>query len=99
MVISVACYFMALVKVLRHVWKVGRELDQKQKKETTEGATGLGRITRQQTERWNQMIALRFQTGVRYQKIPASLRALQLGAITSRNFMKHVDAILFSLLS
>ena len=44
-------------------WKVGRRLGQKQKREKTEGATGLGRITREQIELWNQMTALGFQTG------------------------------------
>ena len=37
-------------------------MDQKQKKEKTEGSTGLGRMTREQIERWDQMTALRFQT-------------------------------------
>ena len=41
--------------MLTNFWKVGRRLGQKEK---TEGATGLGRITREQTERWNQMPAL-----------------------------------------
>ena len=35
----------------------------KQKKDKTEGATGLGRITRGQIERWNQTTAFSFQTG------------------------------------
>ena len=38
-------------------------LGQKQKKEKTEGATGLDRITRKQVESWNQMTALRFRAG------------------------------------
>ena len=33
------------------------------KKEKTEGATRPGRITREKMEKWNQMTALRFQTG------------------------------------
>ena len=33
------------------------------KKDKIESATGLGRITREQIERWNQMTALGFQTG------------------------------------
>ena len=37
-------------------------MGQKQKKVKT-GATGLGRITREQTQKWNQMTALRFNTG------------------------------------
>ena len=40
-----------------HFWKVGRGIHgQKQKKEKTEGATGLGSITREQTEKSKQMI-------------------------------------------
>ena len=35
----------------------------------------IGRTTREQTDRWNQMTALRFHTGERHQKRPASLRA------------------------
>ena len=33
------------------------------KKEKTEGVTGLGRITRERTERWNQMTALGMPLG------------------------------------
>ena len=40
-----------------------RRLGQKQKKEKTEGATVLGRITRGEIERWNQILAMIFQTG------------------------------------
>ena len=44
---------------LRGFWKVDRRrVSQKQKKEKTEGATGLARITREQTEKWNQMTTL-----------------------------------------
>ena len=35
---------------------------------------------REQTERWNQMTALRSQTGGRHQKRPASLRTNSNGA-------------------
>ena len=38
-------------------------MGQKQKQEKTKGATGLGRVTRQQIQIWNQMTALRFQRG------------------------------------
>ena len=47
-------------------WKVGRRMGHKQTKEKTEGATGLGRITREQLEKWNQMTAVRLQTGGRH---------------------------------
>ena len=39
------------------------------------GATGLGRITREQIEREDEMTALTFQTGGGHQKCPASLQA------------------------
>ena len=38
-------------------------MGQKQKREKIKGVTGLGRITREHREQWNQMTALRFQTG------------------------------------
>ena len=44
-------------------------------KEKTEGATWLGRIIREQIERWDQVTALRFQTGGRHQKPLACLLA------------------------
>ena len=37
-------------------------MGRKQKQEKI-GATGLGRITTEQIEKWNQMITLRFHTG------------------------------------
>ena len=36
--------------------------------------TGLGRRTREAIAKWNQMTALRFQTGGRHETSPASLR-------------------------
>ena len=43
-------------------------------KEKTERITGLGRRTKEEIAKWNQMTALRFQTGGRHQTSPASLR-------------------------
>ena len=40
----------------------------------TETVTGLGRRTREEIAKWNQMTALRFQTGGRHQTSPASLQ-------------------------
>ena len=40
----------------------------------TERVTGLGRRTREEIAKWNQMTALRFQTGGRHQTSPASLQ-------------------------
>ena len=39
----------------------------------TERVTGLGRRTREEIAKWNQVTALRFQTGGRHQTSPASL--------------------------
>ena len=48
-------------------------MDQQTEKDKTERVTGLGRKTREEIAKWNQMTALRFQTGGR-QTSPASLR-------------------------
>ena len=49
-------------------------MDQQAEKDKTEGITGLGRRTREEIAKWNQMTALRFETGERHQTSPASLR-------------------------
>ena len=51
------------------------ERDQQAEKDKTEKVTGLGRGTRQEIAKWNQMTALRFQTGGKHQTSPASLRS------------------------
>ena len=43
------------------------------KKDKTERVTGLGKTTREEIVKWNQMTALRFQTGGRHQTSPVSL--------------------------
>ena len=48
---------------------------QKKKRDKLERVTGLDRRTREEIAKWNQMIALRFQTGGR-QTSPASLRGV-----------------------
>ena len=48
------------------------EWTSRQKKGKTERVLGLGRRTREEIIKWNQMTALRFQTGGRHQKNPAS---------------------------
>ena len=54
-------------------------MGQKQKKEKTEEATRLAwQNKREQIEKWNQMTALRFQTGGRHQKCLASHRGSKL---------------------
>ena len=40
-------------------------MDQQAEKDKTERVTGLGRRTREEIEKWNQMTTLRFRTGGR----------------------------------
>ena len=42
-------------------------MDHWQKKDKTDRATAVGRRSREEIEKWNQMIALRFKTGERHQ--------------------------------
>ena len=51
-----------------------RRKGQQAESDKTERVTGLGRRTREEIAKWNQMTALRFQTGGRHQTFPASLR-------------------------
>ena len=51
-----------------------RRKGQQAEKDTSERVTGLGRRTREEIAKWNQMTALRLQTGGRHQTSPASLR-------------------------
>ena len=51
-----------------------RRKGQQAENDKTERATGLGRRTREEIAKWNQMTALTFQTGGRHQTSPASLR-------------------------
>ena len=54
---------------------MGQKAERKKKeKEKTEKALEVGRRTREEIAKWNQMIALRFQTEGRHQTSPASLR-------------------------
>ena len=49
-------------------------MDQPVEKDKTERAIELGGRTREEIAKWNQMTALRFQTGGRHQTPTASLR-------------------------
>ena len=55
-------------------WKKFRRKGQQAESDKTERVTGLGRRTREEIAKWNQMTALRFQTGGRHQTSPASLQ-------------------------
>ena len=55
-------------------WKKFRRKDQQEEKDKTQRVIGLGRRIREEIAKWNQMTALRFQTGGRHQTSPASLR-------------------------
>ena len=50
-----------------------RRKGQQAENDKTDRVTGLGRRTREEIAKWNQMTALRFQTGERHQTSPASL--------------------------
>ena len=50
--------------------KKSRRKAQRAEKDKTEMLTGLGRRTRQEIAKWNQMTALRFQTGGETSNIP-----------------------------
>ena len=50
--------------------KSSGEWTSRQKKDKTDRATGLGIITREEIVKWNQMTALRFQTGGETSDIP-----------------------------
>ena len=58
----------------RIFWKKFRRKGQQAENDKTERVTGLGRSTRDVMAKWNQMTALRFQTGGRHQTSPASLQ-------------------------
>ena len=47
-----------------------RRKGQQAENDKTERVTGLGRRTREEIAKWNQMTALRFQTGERHQTSP-----------------------------
>ena len=53
-----------------------RRKGQQAEKDKTERVTRLGRRKKEEIAKWNQMTALRFQTGGRHQTSPASLRGL-----------------------
>ena len=59
---------------MKNFWKKFRRKGQQAEKDKTERVTGLGRGTREEIAKWNQMTALRFQTGGRHQTSPDSLR-------------------------
>ena len=52
-------------------WKKFRREGQQAENDKTEKVTGLGGRTREEIAKWNQMTALRFQTGGRHQTSPA----------------------------
>ena len=54
-----------------------RRKGQQAENDKTERVTGLGRKTREEIAKWNQITALRCQTGRRHQTSPASLWGLK----------------------
>ena len=74
-----------------------RRKGQQAQNDKTERVTGLGRRTREEIAKWNQMTALRFQTGGRHQISPAPLRRSQLKNMmsTSLSVIKVEISVLF----
>ena len=71
----------------RTFWKKSLETGPAgRKKDKTERVTGSGRSTRQETVKWNQMTALRFQKGEKHLISPACLRGERNS--TNRGMMK-----------
>ena len=64
-------------------------MDQQAEKDNTERVIGLGRRTREEIAKWNQMTALKFQTEKRHQTSPASLR----GVAERTSSQLHLGAI------
>ena len=54
-------------------------ISRQKKKKKTERVTGLGRRTREEIVKWNQITALRFQGEGRHQTSPASPRGALMG--------------------
>ena len=66
--------YLLMKNIGRIFWKKFSRMDQLAEKKIKDRVIGLGRRTREEMVKWNQMTALRFQTGGRYQTSPASLR-------------------------
>ena len=66
-------------KYSRIFWKKFKRKGRQAENDKTERVTGLGRRTREEIAKWNQMTALRFQTGGRHQTSPASLQGMTHG--------------------
>ena len=74
----------------RIFWKKFRRMDQQaKKKDQTERVIGLDRRTRQETVKWNQMTALRFQTGGRHQTSPDSLGGAGIKEMLIQHTLAH----------
>ena len=71
----------------RSFWKKFRRKDQAEK-DQIERVPGLGRRTREEIAKWNQMTALRFQTGGRHQ---TSLASLQGSKTTTKQTIMNIN--------
>ena len=63
------------------VGKKGQENGPAGREKKIEGVIGLHGRTREEIAKWNQMTALRLQTGGRHQTSPASLWGLMIAAL------------------
>ena len=73
-----------------------RRKGQQAENDKTERVTGLGRRTREEIAKWNQMTALRFQTGGRHQTSPASLQGIKVNGqkLETVTSLKYLDSVL-----
>ena len=70
-----------------------RRKDQQAEKDKTERVMGLGRRTKEAIVKWNQMTALRFQTGGKTSDIPG----LPSGALTMAINLKAITDVIYHL--
>ena len=61
-----------LIKIVEEYFGEKSQIWPLAEKKGGERARGVGRRTREEIDKWNQMTALRFQTGGRHQTYPAS---------------------------
>ena len=74
-----------------------RRKGQQAENDKTERVTGLGRRTREEIAKWNQMTALRFQTVGRHQTSPASLPGEEKQKVDTLHVVESEECIAFSL--
>ena len=72
-------------------------INQQAENDKTESVTGLGRSTREEIAKWDQMTALILKTAGRHQTSPASLRWCQHGRFETETVLKAMAYNIFTL--